>query len=138
MRERNLIESEQAVPSELLPGEQATQALDTLPHCPEWRARHQPHLLEPKWDAEPDAGPEPPRMQPRQRGALHRQERRVPGHGRGDAEADRQPLGGGERSCDAREGAGEEAVLREPQLAEAELLCAARRADDPLRGHVAA
>jgi hypothetical protein len=57
--------------------------------------------------------------------------------GGGDTEPDRNPLGRRERRRNAGESTREEAVLREPELAEAGL-GSTRNPNDPLGRHVAA
>ena len=134
VRERDPVEREQIASSaQLLPVQETAQAVDALANCPERRARHQPHLAEPERHPEADTRPEAPRVEPRERRRLHREQCRVPCDRRGDAEPDRHLLGGVECRGDAGERAREEAVLREPELAEAELLGPSARCEGSAR-----
>ena len=123
VRELHPVEGEDvAGDGHLLAGKQPPQARDAFAQRRERRARAQAHLIEPERHAEADPGPDAAGVEARHRRELHREKRRVPGDGRHDADADRQLARRAQRGCHARHGAGEETVLREPELAEPETL----------------
>ena len=76
---------------------------------------------------------EPSRRELGQRGEFHRGHRRVSGDGGEDADADREPLGSGERGGGQARGGRVETVLDHPQLVEPVGLQALRRLDDEPR-----
>ena len=63
-----------------------------------------------------DAADDAAGSEARERGELHRGERRVPRTSGEDADPDGEPLGAGERGGGERDAGGEEAVLDHPQL----------------------
>ena len=73
-------------------------------------------LAHPVQDAVADPRQQPAGVQSPERGKLHRHEGDIAQGHRQQADADAQPVGGGERGCRARDSALGKAVLPQPQL----------------------
>ena len=108
-----------AAPGQALAREEPPDDLDALAHGVERRRERDAHpLLDPRAVARAEAEHHAPRRQARERGGLHREQRRVARVGVHDADADGDALGHRGGGAGEREGAGVEVVLDEPDAAE--------------------
>ena len=123
MREADAVESEAlAGLGEGLPVEETPHAMRGLTERAQDRGRLEAHLSDPVRRPVAKAGHEAAPERPGESGQLHGRDRGVPRHGGHDAEAHRDPGGGGEGDGAGGHAAELEVVLGQPELAVAEAL----------------